>query len=115
MGDKAYSIGERSQARIEGGSALDVSNGVAAKDASRVEIQGFTIDGARHYGLAAFVKKPEYGPAQLLATGVTIRSAGLAPAIAQTGCSIEIDGVALATQDIDVEASYREGVLGVAK
>ncbi|MSR61822.1 MAG: hypothetical protein EXS08_05190 [Planctomycetes bacterium] len=115
MGDKAYSIGERSQARIEGGSALDVSNGVASKDASRVEIQGFTIDGARHYGLAAFVKKPEYGPAQLLATGVIIRSAGLAPAIAQTGCSVEIDGVALATQDIDIEASYREGVLGVAK
>jgi hypothetical protein len=28
---------------------------------------------------------------------------------------LELDGVPLATQDIDVEASYAEGVLGRAK
>jgi hypothetical protein len=114
MGDKAYSIGERSKARIEGGTAIDVSNGVASKDASEVVVSGLTIE-ARHYGLATFIKKPEYGPSSLIATGVTVRSAGLKPAIAQTTCRIEIDGQAVPTEDIDVEDSYARGILGVAK
>jgi len=114
MGDKAYSIGERSKARIQGGAAIDVSNGVASKDASEVEVTGLTIE-ARHYGLAAFVKKPEYGPSHLSAKDVVVRSAGLKPAIAQTGCRIEVDGAAVPTEDIDVEDSYAKGILGVAK
>jgi hypothetical protein len=114
LGDKAYSIGERSKARIEGGSAIDVSNGVASKDASEVVVSGLTIE-ARHFGLAAFVKKPEYGPSSLLATNVTVRSAGPKPAVAQTGCRLEIDGVLVPTEDIDVEASYQRGELGVPK
>jgi hypothetical protein len=113
LGDKALSIGERSRARVEGGSARDVSVGVAAKDASEVELEGFDVE-ARHYGLAAFVKKSEYGPARLSARGCTLAGA-LGTAIAQTGCVLELDGQAIATQDVDVEASYEEGVLGRAK
>ena len=114
LGDKAYSIGERSKARIEGGSAIDVSNGVASKDASEVVVSGLVIE-ARHYGLAAFIKKPEYGPSNLSAKGVAVRSAGLKAAIAQTGCKVEVDGQAVPTEDIDVEDSYARGILGVAK
>jgi hypothetical protein len=114
MGDKAYSIGERSKARIEGGSAIDVSNGVASKDASEVEVSGLTIE-ARHYGLAAFIKKPEYGPASMIAKNVTVRSAGLGAVISMTGCTLEVDGKTVPTQDIDVTASYEQGILGVAK
>src|SRR5262249_20681736 len=81
MGDKAYSIGDRRKAPMEGGSAVDVSNGVASKDASEVQVSGLVIE-ARHYGLAAFIKKPEYGSASLVAKDVTVRSAGIGAAIA---------------------------------
>ena len=114
LGDKACSIGERSRARIEGGVMEDVGLGIASKDDSDVEASGVTIR-ARHYALAAFVKKPEYGPSRLIARALTIEPGALGTAIAQTGCTIELDGTALATQDIDVEASYEEGVLGHAK
>jgi hypothetical protein len=114
LADKACSIGEQSRARIVGGEALDVGLGIAAKDASEVEVTGMTI-AARGYGLAAFVKKPEYGPARLIARDVDVRAGGLGRAIAQTGCVLELDGVEIATQDVDVEASYAEGVLGRAK
>jgi hypothetical protein len=114
LGDKALSVGERSRARIEGGAAMDVAVGVAAKDASEVEVSGLAIE-ARNYALAAFVKKPEFGPARLSARGLVFGSAGLGPTIAQTGCVLEIDGVPVPTEDVDVEASYQAGVLGRAK
>ncbi len=114
LGDKALSIGERSRARIQGGRVSDVAVGVAAKDASEVSVSGMTIE-ARNYALAVFVKKAEYGPARLTASGLTLGAAGLGQTIAQTGCVLELDGVAVPTQDIDVEASYQEGVLGRAK
>lgn len=113
LGDKGCSIGERSKARIEGGQALDVAVGVASKDASEVTVSSLSIE-ARSYALAAFVKKPEYGPARLSATSVTLKG-GLGRAIAQTGCLLEIDGTPVPTQAIDVEASYEAGVLGRAK
>jgi hypothetical protein len=115
LGDKALSIGEKSRAVIENGLAEDVSVGVAAKDDSEVEVRGLVIKGARNYALAAYVKKPEYGPSRLHAHGVVIEGVGLGDAIAQTGCLLEIDGKAVPTQAIDVEASYREGVLGQPK
>ena len=111
--DKACSIGERSHARIEGGQALDVGIGVASKDDSDAEVTGLSIR-ARHYALAAFVKKPEYGASRLRANGAQMEGAR-GVALAQTGCTLEIDGAAIATQEVDVEASYREGILGHAK
>jgi hypothetical protein len=115
LGDKALSIGERSRARILGGLAEDVGVGVAAKDGSDVEVEGLALVRPRHYGLAAFVKKPEYGPARLVARGLRIEDAGIAEAIAQTGCLLERNGQVVPTQEIDVEASYQEGILGRSK
>ncbi len=112
LGDKGISVGEQSRARIEGGLAEDVSIGVASKDDSDVEVQGLTVRRARSYALAAFVKKAEFGPARLVARGVHIEEAGAGEALAQTGCVLEIEGRAVPTQDVDVEASYEEGVLG---
>jgi hypothetical protein len=114
LGDKGCSIGERSRARIEGGVMEDVGVGIASKDDSDVEASGLTIR-ARHYALAAFVKKPEYGPSRLIARALTIEPGATGTAIAQTGCTLELDGALTPTQYIDIEASYREGVLGHAK
>ncbi|HEX6884348.1 MAG TPA: right-handed parallel beta-helix repeat-containing protein [Planctomycetota bacterium] len=115
LGDKACSAGERSRVRLEGGTMRAVGVGIASKDGSDVEVRGVTIRDARAYALAAFVKKPEHGPARLRADAVTIAGAGLGRALAQTGCVLELDGVVLPTEDVDVEASYREGVLGRAR
>jgi len=112
LGDKALSIGEHTDARVRGGTIEACTVGIASKDSSRVEVVGTTIRGTRHYALAAYVKKPEFGPAELRATNVTIEGSGLGDHIAQTGCTIELDGTALATQDVDVERMYAEKILG---
>jgi hypothetical protein len=112
LGDKAFSIGQRSRVRIAGGSAVDVSVGVVSKDESEVEVSGVSIR-ARNYALAAFVKKLEYGPSRLIARGLTLGEGGLGRAIAQTGCVIELEGTVVPTEDIDVEAAYQDGVLGL--
>lgn len=113
--DKGCSIGEDSRARIVGGECDDVSVGVASKDRSEAIVEGLVLRNVRNYALAAFVKKPAYGPSRLVARDVRIEDAGRGRALAQTGCTVEIDGVTEPTQDVDVEASYEQGILGRAK
>ncbi|MAB78394.1 MAG: hypothetical protein CMJ89_03470 [Planctomycetes bacterium] len=112
IGDKAISAGEDSVVHVQGGMADEVSIGIAAKDGSRVTAQGMTIRGARNYALAAFIKKPQFGPCSLSARDLTIEGSLRGDALAQTGCALEIDGVAFPTQDLDVERLYREKILG---
>jgi hypothetical protein len=112
LGDKAISLGEDTTARIVGGLAERVSIGVAAKDRSDVTVQGLTVRDARNYALTAFVKKPEFGPSRLVAERVTITGSGLGDVLAQTGCTLTIEGEAVATQELDVAELYRQGILG---
>jgi len=112
MGDKAISAGEGSTVRVSGGLADVVSIGIAAKDGSLVDAQGMTIRAARNYALAAFVKKPVYGACELRTQGLLIEGSGLGDALAQTDCVLEIDGVAQATQDLDVAQLYADKILG---
>lgn len=112
LNDKALSIGENTVARIRGGAAVDVTIGIAAKDASDVDVRDFRITGARHYGLAAFVKKPEFGPSRLEAVRLTIEASGLGDTLVQTGCEVIWEGERLATRELDVEALYRDKILG---
>ena len=112
MGDKAISAGENSSIRVFGGFANGVSIGIAAKDSSVVEVQSMTIHGARNYALAAFIKKPEFGPASLICTDVVIERSGLGDAIVQTNCTIELNGVTLPTTDLNVKQLYKEKILG---
>jgi hypothetical protein len=107
LAHKAFSIGDGSRARIEGGAAEDVSVGVAARDGANVEVTGLAIR-ARHFGLAAYVTKPEAGAAHLRARGVEMQGAGLAPAVADAGCELELDGAAVPAKEIDVEAACQE-------
>jgi len=112
MGDKAISVGEDTRVRVRGGIADGVSIGIASKDRSDASIQGMAIRNARHYALAAFIKKAEFGPSVLHASGVELTGSGLADALAQTGCELTIDEVPVATQDLDVAALYRDKILG---
>jgi len=112
MGDKAISAGEDSVVRVRGGIADGIAIGIAAKDRSRVVAEGMVIRNAENYALAAFIKKPQFGPSSMKVTGLTIEGSGLGDALAQTGCVLEIDGVAVPTQDLDVDKLYREKILG---
>ncbi|QDU65347.1 hypothetical protein [Engelhardtia mirabilis] len=112
MGDKAVSAGERSIVRVRGGLADGVSIGIASKDDSTVDARDMTILGARTYALAAFIKKPEFGPARMTATNITIRDSVLGDSIVQSGCSVELEGALLPTVDLDVNRLYEEKILG---
>jgi hypothetical protein len=112
MGDKGVSAGEDSVVRVLGSLFNDVSIGVAAKDRSEVTVRDATIRGARNYGLVAFVKKVEFGPCRMEATGTNIAGSGRGDTLVQTGCAITLDGLALPTQELDVKRLYEEKILG---
>ena len=73
IGDKAFSIGERSWASIEGCTVEDAGIGVASKDGSYAHIQRSTLRNVA-VGLAAYRKKEEYGPARLRADGIQVEA-----------------------------------------
>ena len=65
-GDKAISVGERSRLYAKNINISDSYVGVASKDFSSVVIQNLEIKNVP-YCLAAYQKKPEYGPASIVA------------------------------------------------
>jgi hypothetical protein len=105
VSDKALSVGERSQMSAANVTIENVGTGAAAKDGSRLNIEESTIRGAAFAGLTAYIKKPEYGPAEIEALNVTIAEAE-PPTLVQTGSRITIDGSDVAAQDVDVDALY---------
>jgi hypothetical protein len=93
--------------------ALDLENvdyGVVSKDLSQATISNVTIKTARIAGLAAYIKKPSYGPASIVAEGVTFSDI---PAdhqtLVQTGSWIDLEGTRIWGIDFDVDACTRNG------
>ena len=62
-GDKGISAGERSQILVNRTSIKNARIGVASKDLSEVTLGGEIVFDNLEVGLAAYQKKPEYGPA----------------------------------------------------
>ena len=63
-GDKAVSVGEKSIVKIK---KINISNskiGLASKDSSILEVENVLINNV-DIGAAAYIKKPEYGPANI--------------------------------------------------
>jgi hypothetical protein len=112
IADKAVSAGESTEIAMDGVWVEDVGIGIASKDSSLVHGTEVTIRGAQHYALAAYVKKPEFGPSRLELSESTIEGSGLGDAIAQEGCAIVIDGGEVEAVELDVGALYRAEVLG---
>lgn len=110
VGDKALSVGEDTRLRAVDIAVESASIGVAAKDRSEVEIEGLRVGAVAHFGLAAYVKKAEYGPARITARAVEL------PAdvrhLCQTGSTIDLDGAVLPSAPADVADLYRRGILG---
>jgi hypothetical protein len=64
ISDKAVSGGEHSSLNVTDCKISRAHIGIASKDQSQLEVRRITIDKA-DYGIMAFVKKPEYGPATI--------------------------------------------------
>ena len=105
ISDKAISVGERSEMTATSITVNGAGTGAAAKDASILQIADSRINNASFAALTAYIKKPEYGPAQLIADNVEIGETDTR-SIVQTGSKVTIDGVEAETEDVDVDALY---------
>ena len=65
IADKAISGGENSQLTVSNCNIEKANIGVAAKDLSVLKLDKISMENTV-YGLVAFVKKPEYGPASII-------------------------------------------------
>ena len=108
--DKALSIGEGSRARISGAYVDDAGTALASKDASETEISDSEFERIRHVAIMAYVKKPEYGPSQILADGIELRNVGR-EGLAQLGSRVVLNGTELEPEDADIDELYKQGYM----
>jgi hypothetical protein len=105
VSDKSLSVGERSEVTATNVDISGTGTGVASKDGSLLTIRDSRIASASFAAMTAYIKKPEYGPARLIAENVSITATDT-PVIVQTGNQIVIDTIEAETQDVDVDALY---------
>jgi len=109
--DKGVSVGEKSTVIIQNVQMDTVGIGAASKDLSNTYVYTTTISHARYAALAAYIKKPVYGPAYIEAPDVVITDT-TTEAVAQTGSTILLHGEEVPTVELDVDKLYKEGILG---
>jgi len=109
LGDKGLSVGERSVMTAEDISVDGADFGAASKDRSHLTVNRATLNNIAIAGLAAYTKKPAYGPATMTATAIDF---GNVPAerrvLVQTRSWIDLDGERIWGTDVDVEALYEK-------
>lgn len=111
LGDKAISAGEGSTITLFELAAEDVGIGIAAKDRSRVDAAGVRVRNARVAALAAYTKKPEFGPGILMVTGLD-EEGSETRTLVHAGSTLEIDGIRVEGTELDVKQLYAAGILG---
>ncbi|MCK5504449.1 MAG: hypothetical protein KAJ10_04770, partial [Thermodesulfovibrionia bacterium] len=89
-GDKGVSVGENSIMKINKINIKNSKIGLASKDMSEVKGAGLNITGCR-IGLAAYQKKPEFGPSSIAVRKVTIEKTSL-PYLIENRSTITVDG-----------------------
>ncbi len=65
IGDKAISVGEKSQLISDNLLIKQTSTGVASKDLSTAKLSNISFEDVKGTGLITYIKKPEYGPASI--------------------------------------------------
>ncbi len=107
IADKGVSAGEASRVAVEGGSLDDVGMGIVSKDLSFVSARQVAIRTPRIAALAAYVKKPVYGPATLIAEQLHLAETDAAHrTLVQAGCTLRLDGQLVPGTTVDVGALY---------
>ncbi|MFT5526877.1 MAG: hypothetical protein ACI9HK_004857 [Pirellulaceae bacterium] len=104
VADKAISAGENSTVRIENVSIRLARMAIVSKDLSRVEIKNVFVAQSK-YGLSAFQKKTEYGPATIVASHVVMLKVEQ-ESLTQSGSAITIDRVPTPVTDFDTKELY---------
>lgn len=105
IGDKAISVGEDSHVRITGSVIEGALFGIVSKDLSTVTATDLVIRDTQ-IGMAAFIKKPEFGPATIDAGYVTMLDVQR-PTLVQTGSQIVLNGRTINGSDVDIEQYYK--------
>ena len=105
ISDKALSVGENSQLKANNINIENVAIGAASKDGSRLFISDAKFTGIKKAGLMAYIKKPEYGPAEITAETLAFFSTEKW-AIVQKGNKIIIDGIEVPSDDLNVKELY---------
>lgn len=109
IADKGISVGEASRLTAQDVYFENVGLGLVSKDRSHVVLKDATIVNPRIAGLAAYVKKPTYGPASLDARSITfVDTPPERRTLVQTGSWIDLEGTRIWGVDIDVDALYQE-------
>jgi hypothetical protein len=109
--DKGVSVGEKSDITLQNVQMDTVGIGVASKDLSKAYVYNTQISHARFAALAAYIKKPVYGPAYLEAPDLVVKDT-TTEAVAQIGNTILLRGQKVPGVELDVDKLYQEGILG---
>ena len=110
VADKAVSAGEQSTADVRGLLVDGASIAVASKDLSEVRVEGGAARSVG-IGLAAYTKKPTYGPARIEARGFDLAGADR-PVLVQTGSTVSTNGEEHRGVELAVKELYATGILG---
>jgi len=102
--DKAVSVGERSHVTVERLTAVDGAFALVAKDDSEVTATDIKTEDI-WIALAAYTKKPEFGPARIEVDGLTVEGRSF-PFLVQTGSRATLDGRRLPTRSFDSKDLY---------
>ena len=105
VNDKALSVGEHSTMSVKNIHVRKAGTAAVSKDGSLLEINNSYINQAVHAGLMAYIKKPEFGPARIIANNIKY-SGSAAFARAEKGSEITSDGKEIEPENIDVKQIY---------
>ena len=103
IGDKAVSVGERSTVRVQNVHVAEARIGIVSKDGSALTVTGYEATQTRLYAGMAFIKKPMYGPAELI---VTESVPGPEAFFNQSRNSLSVNDVIVPGRALDVELLY---------
>jgi len=93
IADKAISGGENSNLLISNCEIKNVNIGVAAKDLSTLKLDNISLEGSV-YGIVAFIKKPEYGPASIKIDNLKMKNNWVFHKI-ETGSVLTLNGTTI--------------------
>ena len=93
-GDKGLSAGENSRMNARNVDLQDTAIGIASKDKSEFHIDGIRINGSE-VGVTLYQKKPEFGPASMDVTGLSMTGVNV-PYLIEQNSKLKVEGAAIA-------------------
>ena len=103
IGDKAISIGEKSNVKVQNLNISSSKYGIANKDESKLQGNNIKISNSTDYDILAFTKKPYYSNSILKLDDVEY---DIKKSLIQTGHQGKINNLNLTTKNVDVKSLY---------